>query len=158
MIIDKNGKLFGKISIIDIFIIFVIIVAGVIIGIKINSSAVRTNFSEKTYSVRVSAIKPGSAEYINKGDELYDDKGSFLGTVEEVKVSEAKTVHKLDNGQYAEVENPERVDVDITIKGKGFESDGIFYLDGKVALLAGAERFFKGSKIDFDGKILEILD
>ena len=47
MIIDKNGKLFGKISIIDIFIIFVIIVAGIIIGIKINSSAVRTNLSEK---------------------------------------------------------------------------------------------------------------
>ena len=159
MIIDKNGKLFGKISVVDIFVILVIISAAVIIGVKISgSSAGRTNLTDKTYTVRVSGIKPGSAEYISIGDELYDDKNSFLGIVEDIKISEASVVHQLDNGQYVEAQNPERVDVDLKIKGKGFVSDGIFYLDGKVALLAGAERFFKDSKVDFDGKILEILD
>ncbi len=159
MIIDKNGKIFGKISIIDLFILLVIIAAAAFLFLKFSGLAGdKANITEKSYTVMINSIKEDTASYLKTGEKLYDDKGSFLGVIEDIKLQPSEVVKTLDNGNYVVAENPERVDAVLTIKGKGFTSGGIFYLDGKVSLLVGTERFFKGNRVDFEGNILKIND
>ena len=159
MIIDKNGKLFGKISIVDLFILLVIIAAAVFLFLKFSGIAEdRANTTEKSYTVMINGIKEISASYLKTGEKLYDDKGSFMGVIKDIKLQPSEVVKTLDNGKYVVAQNPERIDAVLTITGKGFTSGGIFYLDGKVSLLVGTERFFKGDRVDFEGNILKIND
>ena len=157
MIIDKNGNLFGKINIIDLFVLVVLILAAVFLWYKFTGlNNTKSGAVEKTYTVLVSGIKEDSAKYLKKGEKLYDDKNAYMGEIADIKLRPSESIRTLENGQYKVSENPERVDAVLTVHGVGFTSGGIFYLDGKNSLLVGTERFFKGDRVDFEGKILSI--
>ncbi|MDP4117987.1 MAG: DUF4330 domain-containing protein [Bacillota bacterium] len=158
MIIDKQGKLFGKISVVDIFIIAVIIAAIVMLGVKLGGlENFRTAQGEKTYVVKVEGVKQIVADAIKKGDSLGDGKGVSLGVVQGKEVKTARVIKQKENGQYISVENPNRVDVYLTIKGKGKENNGTFYLGGSVSLLVGTVRYFVDSAVNFQGSIMQII-
>ncbi len=159
MIIDKQGKLFGKISIVDLFIVLVIILACALLGFKIagNKSA-GAESSQRTYVVKVEGVKANSFEYIKKGSVLSDDTGTAMGKVENIRAETAVNFLKNSQGQFVEIENPERIDVYITVIGEGRVVDGSFFLDGKSELLIGSERFFSAEKLDFAGTIIEIKE
>ncbi|MBQ3053498.1 MAG: DUF4330 domain-containing protein [Clostridia bacterium] len=159
MIIDKEGRLFGKINIIDAVIILVIILSASILGVRfLGGKSRETQYITKNYIAKVASIKPSSAEYIKEGDLFYDDEGSFMGKVVQVNLTPAKEIETKADGQYVLLENPSRVDVYITIEGEGCYNNQDFYLDGKVSLLVGADRFLCSDKIEMDSTIYKILD
>ena len=159
MIIDEKGKLFGKISIIDVLIILIILAAAAILTVKftgIGSEQILT--THKTYVAEVEQIKNTTVPYIREGEKLYDNEGAYMGTVKKVEVLPGEVVKTKSNGEYAVAVNPERANVRITIEGEGKENESGFFLDGKVSLLLGTTRYFKASDVNFTAEIIEILE
>ena len=159
MFIDKQGKLFGKLNIIDLALIVMIITAGVFISMKMWGSKTTTSENmECTYIVKVSNIKETSLKYIEKGDTFLDGNGVYLGElIAEPEAKPAKLHLVKNDGTYQTAEVPGRIDVTLTIKGYGIQNENGFYLDGKVPLLLGTNRFFRDSDIDFTGAVVEII-
>ncbi len=158
MIIDKQGKLFGKISIVDIFIILVIILASVILFLKVSTGATSGGeASPVTYTVKVEGIRKTSEKYFKPGLPVYNDKGEYMGEI--VKISNKKdavTYNKLSNGDYVETTNPTRSDIEVVIKANATKNDKGVYIDGKISLLVGMEKYFEIEDTNFVGTVIYI--
>lgn len=160
MFIDEKGKLFGKISVIDIALIVLVAAAVAFVGIKFFGNGTDDSQQmECSYVVEIKDIKESSLEYIKEGDMLYDDKGAFMGVIEKTpKATPSVKVVEKNDGTFATAEVPGRVDVLVNIRGGGIKNANGFYLDGKVSLLLGTYRFFKDDDIDFTASVVEIND
>ena len=91
--IDKNGKLFGKINIIDLLIVLVVIAALVLVATRMFTPGEKGERVESTKVtltyVAVDALI-GAGEAINVGDPVYEDTTNIeLGTVTSVQYEEA---------------------------------------------------------------------
>lgn len=158
MIIDKQGKLFGKINIIDLFIVFIIISAVAILGIKLSSGATTGGTTVPvTYTVKVEGIRKTSEEYFVPGEKVYNDKDEFMGEIVEVtNVKEAVRYELKSNGEYAVVTDPSRIDLEVTIKANATENDKGFYIGGKISVLAGSTKNLTTKDIEFHGTIIDV--
>ena len=108
MIIDSKGKLFGKVSIIDILIVLVVVAAVAGVGYKMTKSSA-SPFTAKEDNVIVTFYSEESPDYAVKvakvGDSVKDfDKGSVFGKVkEEIKIDKALSFSdftEYENGQW----------------------------------------------------------
>ena len=158
VILDKQGKLFGKISIIDIGLILIILAAGVFVGLKfVAPQNTEVKHLEINYVVKVSNIKETSAKYIKPGEVLVDGDGVAMGTIMEgVKTEPTLGLQFSQEGEAFTLPVPERTDVYVPIKADAIKNENGIFLDGKVSLLIGTERFFRASDIDFIGTVIEI--
>ena len=122
MLIDEKGKIFGKISIIDILIVLIIIagVAGVFYKFnKVNllspskSNDIQTVFFvEETPNFVTTSIK--------KGDIVQDAiKASSFGKVSTIEVGNAISYSNDANGQITKSSKPDYNSLKLTVTGKG---------------------------------------
>ncbi len=100
MFIDKKGKLFGKINIIDLLILLVLVVAIAVLGVKfLGKGGKDTQTLEMKFHIE--EIDTWVTEKVQEGDALYD--GTYeqsLGVVTKVDPGEAKTWGLASDGQY----------------------------------------------------------
>lgn len=128
MIIDSKGKLFGKISIIDILIVLVLLAAIAGVGYKYAASKTTTPFTVKD-DIRMKFYGAEVPEYaansVKAGDTVKDlVKGTVFGTVKEVVVDKAISVASTDRGEIVQASRPGFASIMITVEGKGLLGDG----------------------------------
>ncbi|NMB33026.1 MAG: DUF4330 domain-containing protein [Clostridium sp.] len=127
MIIDSKGKLFGKVSIIDILILVVLIIgaAGAFKFLK-TRSALPILEKADTYIVGLYWEEaPGFAvEAAKVGDTARDlERGGVLGKVTQIQTDEAISFVETDDGRVVAGSKPGYVSYNITLEGNG-SSDG----------------------------------
>lgn len=120
MLIDSKGKLFGKISIVDILIIVVILLAIAGVGYKFTRSSLlkQDNLEVEFY---VEETPDYAAQAINTGDVIKDiTKGSVLGTVTGKTVAPSISFAANSQGQYvaSSKQGYDSVKVTATASGK----------------------------------------
>lgn len=163
MIMDKKGKLFGKISIVDILILLVIIIgiAGTYFtlttvnnGKFTDNSKLALNSASPTVNatvvMEVKGVRSMTKDGIKVGDEIYtteDDDGKLLGVIEEVSSKPATSRSIADDGSVYEVELPERYDLSIKISAKGKDTQTGFHTESEFQLLYGKEFEIKTSMV-----------
>lgn len=128
MLIDSKGKLFGKISIVDILIVVMIlgVIAGV--GYKFKKSSANTPFSKKD-TIQVTFYQPEANNYVDGtikvGDTVKDKAtNSVFGKVVSVKTDKAVSVGTNNDGQMVTTSNPKMCSVTIVVEGQGTYKDG----------------------------------
>ena len=135
-IIDNKGKLFGKISIIDIVIVLSILFVATVfvmnsrgkveVPVSVDSTVEYTTVL-KAYNLNTTAIEPFTV-----GDNVYSSSGELIGKITDIDVKQGYTKEKLQNGTYIDFPNPEYLDYFLTIEGtgtltdKGFKAQGSF--------------------------------
>jgi len=85
-VIDENGRLFGKINVIDLAIILSVIC---IIAISITAFLMKKHaalgpeaeFTEVEMDFRLIKIRPATLPFIKVGDYAFDDKGNVIGEI-----------------------------------------------------------------------------
>ncbi len=171
MILDKKGKLFGKISIVDLAFILVILIA--IGGIfftkaKLEKETVLSNESNMLIKsdtsldtlqikMRVKEVRDVTRDAIVVGDSVYvtaSDKQ--LGTVKEVSAEPAMRNVISDNGTVYQATVPDRYDVTIVVEASGKQKEDGFYTDSNIQLLFGREMEITTSTIQTTPQIVEI--
>ena len=133
--IDKNAKLFGKINILDFFIVVLIVAALAFGTIKFGSSMHSDYISGNDtihYTLKVKAIRIGSVNAFNVGDTLYDIyTNESVGKITNVRHEKAYEFINLADGTITEPkEIPDKYDVYIEMECPGKVSNKGYFLNG----------------------------
>lgn len=178
MIIDEKGKIFGKISIIDLFVILVAIVG--VVGIfmtksKLDNEKILSDDSQMLISssaeldkleieLQVKEVRDVTRDSIIVGDDVYlvsSDK--ILGTVSRVESKPAMRDVVSKNGVVYSAPVPERYDVTIVVETTGKQNEKGYYTASNTQILFGREMEIKTSTIQTiptvkDIKVTEISE
>lgn len=152
MFIDDKGKLFGKISIIDLFVILVVVVAivgSVIAFTKVKSGEVLTEnkailsqnstLDKLELRLRLAEVRAMTKDAIHIGDGVYTkDTGKFLGEVVGVETEPAKRIITGYDGKALEAEVPERMDVIMIVEVLGKRTDNGYFTGNNIHLVYGS--------------------
>ncbi len=158
--IDKNGKVFGKINIIDLLVLLILVVAIAVVGVKFITPG-DTELQTLEMEFYTEEVNDWVAEKINPGDVLYDGTYDLkLGTVVKAVQDEPMTWGLTQEGQY--VLAPRDGYCSLTVIGEvqgvktanGAEIDGNMYGVGhSMVLYAGdAKMYLRVSDIRVKGE------
>ena len=133
-IIDKNGRLFGKISVIDVLVILVVVLLAAALGFKGNQTQTSGSASSIpiTFQLQVSGVRSYIADALREGDLLYDldrDSGGALGRVASIEILPATRMATFYDGTKAEVPVEDSVSLLLTIEGEGIISDNRYLVN-----------------------------
>ena len=105
-LIDENGRIGGKISIIDIIVIALCLLVVLAVFVKYNNDDTRAAKVESktiTYTVKIRGIREGTVNAMKKGDELYESLDeNVMGTIADIKVEPAVLKMNMNNGTWAD--------------------------------------------------------
>ena len=116
-IIDRNGRLFGFISVIDLLVIVVVAVMGFALYTKNTQMAITsTNTADQTitYQILASGIRTYVAEAVREGDQLFDpdrSSGGTLGTITDIQLMPGTKLAEFDDGTVAAATVEDGVDM-----------------------------------------------
>ena len=165
MIIDKKGKLFGKINIIDLLLIVVLVAAVGIFGYKFlfkggNDAASGAGVNGKAkisfYTEEVSDFVLDGT--INIGDPVIDvNTSTVMGTIVDVQIGESHSYAANSEGKFVLSEKPEHSSVTVVIESDGSQMvNGIkigsnkYYIGHSMTITAGrAKMYLRISDIEF---------
>lgn len=118
--IDNKGKLFGKINIVDLFVILIIIVAAIFTYFKFNVSKhsdITTSNGKAQFTIRVKDVRDFTANNFEVGHKVYDhESGKCIGVIKKVEVSDAYDYITKTDGTIAYSKRPERYNVELLIE------------------------------------------
>ncbi len=148
MIINKEGKLFGKLSIIDLLAIILIVV--MIVGFSgrfLSGGRTVTTSTEKIrYVIRVEAVRQYTVDALKKGGPVFDHTTKEeLGKVVDVTTEPARVESPLADGTIARVNVPDEYNAYVTVEVDGKVDDSGYYTKGNRQIGAGA-RFTMNTK------------
>ena len=160
-IIDHNGRLFGKLSIIDALVIAVVIVMAAALYFKSNQTQTGTSVATQdiTYQVLVSGVRTYVADAVRAGDYMYDQdhtSGGPLGQITEVQQLPSSRLAEFIDGTVEAVSMEDGVNLLITVKGSGLYSDGRCLINRVYDLGVNSARNFYTPYAQFTGTVASI--
>ena len=152
MILDNKGKLFGKVSIVDLLVVVLVIVgiAGVfftyskIKGGEVlteNQSLLRQDDTLDMLEVkmRLEEVRDVTVNSIHVGDDVYDNEtNKFLGEIARVETEPATRIITDFSGQAFETDVPERYDVVMVVNIPGKRTEGGYHTANNIQLVYGS--------------------
>lgn len=161
-LIDRDGRLFGKISILDVIVLVVaaVLVAAVYLKNQMPQTGGTVSTVPVVYQMRLQNQPQEMLEAIQEGDQLFDparSTGGSLGEITEIQVSDGTNQASLDDGTVAMVPAQGYYDLLLTIEGQALvESDGTVLLNRVYALGVNSNRTFTTKYASFVGRVMNI--
>ena len=165
-IMDHNGRLFGKISVIDVLVILVVAVLAAALSFKSNQSHTGASVTEQpiVFQIRARGVDRYVADAVQVGDGLYDKDyssgGKAIGRISQVEVERdpgQKLADDLHDGAAALVEAEDTVDLLITVEGRGLITDRSYAVNRVYALGVNSSRTYMTKQAQFIGMVAEIF-
>jgi hypothetical protein len=161
-LMDHNGRLFGKISIIDVLVLVVVLVMAAALYFKSNQTHTGTSVTTNTitYQVLVSGARNYVADAVKEGDFLYDQdrsSGGTLGQITAIETLPGSKMAELNDGTVDTIPAEDSVNLLITIQGSGIISDGRYLLNRVYDLGVNSARNFYTPYAQFTGTVTAIL-
>ena len=156
MVIDKKGKLFGKISVLDLIVIVVLIVA--VVGCiykfgpgKANGTVVSSGDTTLNMVIKTGSTRQFTVDALHVGDAVYEVHGDKIGTITDIRTEQAyETVDTHDgNKQYLPVEN--RYFVYLTVEAEGTITEKGYFING-------SKQFSKGHSVSIETQYVTYSD
>ncbi|MBR5381139.1 MAG: DUF4330 domain-containing protein [Oscillospiraceae bacterium] len=159
--IDKNGRIFGKISVIDVIVVIVVVLLAA--GIYLRYFALETTAaigqpSEPIeFSLRVGGVRQYTVDVFAVGDEVFSGSNmEKLGTITNISVGPAMQWGATVDGRTLHGEIEDKYDMIVTVQGEGVISDGHFYVSRIQELGANQSASFFTKYSSFGGMVTEI--
>ena len=144
--INKDGKLFGKISIIDILALVVVAVLalGIYSRFFVGNKKVETASSHIEYTLKVAGVREGTVNALKdfKGPMYDNTTKEYLGDIVDVTSSECISSVELSNG---------------TIKESKINGSGYYTATNQV-IAAGGTLVFNSKAAATSGTILDVYE
>ena len=167
--IDRNGRIFGLISVVDLLVLVFLVLAGVSLYLKANvldtTDTVQQGqdpSSMDTISVQVlvSNVPDYVADALAVGDQVYD-QGNFdagvLGTIADIQISDSSYVATLSSGLRAVVAGAEDYcNILLTLECPYTEVNGFTMVNGNYPLGVNAARTFFTKYTSFGGTVTQV--
>ncbi|MCF6097224.1 DUF4330 domain-containing protein [Thermovorax subterraneus] len=130
-LIDKKGRLFGLINVIDLLVIILVVAvaARFVLNPQKNSSAAEEKMIQVVMLVK--DVRDATAKVIKEGDIVRETKtNNLLGKVTKVEVKPAETLVNTADGRVLNVPNPVLKDVYVTVEGSATVGENAIVLGG----------------------------
>ena len=160
-IIDRNGRLFGKISVIDVLVIAVVLVMAAALFFKSNQTHTGTSVTSETitYQMVANGVRTYVADAVQVGDLMYDQdrsSGGTLGKIVDIQVLPGTKLGEMNDGTAGMVPVEDGVDLLLTIEGSGIVSEGRYLLNRVYDLGVNSSRNFHTPYAQFVGVVTAI--
>ncbi len=134
-IIDSNGRLFGKINLIDFIIVVAVVVLSVATVVKFRTSdSYLSKGRTLEYTVLVENVRQATVDAVGQQSEGLIDYESKkeIGNIVDCEVTQASEVELMSDGTYKNVKYKDKFDILLTVRVEGTETEDNFYtLSGK---------------------------
>ncbi len=159
MILDKNGKLFGKINIIDVAVILVAI--AVVIGVFVRFTGGAGKIVKETkkieYVVQISGVRGYTVDALEKKGLVTDKKyAAVVGEITNVEKEPAIHESTMANGEIKKVSLPEKYDCMVTITTDGKESDNGYFNNNNDEISVGRDYSLYSKYVSTTGVIKSV--
>ncbi len=160
---DKNGKIFGKISIIDVFAIILVLAVVIGIGVRYGAKATMAVQSSEQFEcvVEVANVREFTVKALEKGGIITDKKSEIeLGEIISVETQQADFQSTTADGRIITTMLPERYNCIVKIKANGKVSDDAYIMDDSNELSVGRtiELYSKYVKTSGEIKSVKMLE
>ena len=161
-IIDNNGRLFGKISVIEVIVVLIVAVMAVALYLKTNTMThtSTTVVNDKiTYQVLARAVPDYVDGHMQVGDHLYDNdnaSGGCLGEIKALEILPGEEMVTFDDATMEVVPSEGTINLLLTIEGEGLIDNGSYMLNRVYALGVNAGRNFATEYVRFAGTVVSI--
>ena len=163
-VIDQNGRLFGKISVIDLLVVAVVIVLAAALHFKSGQTHTGITVTEQpiTFQLRVRGVRSYVADAIRVGDGLYDQNyssgGRALGEITDIQVERdpGTTMAYLNDGTVALIDTDDTVDLLITVEGQGLLNGKSYSVNRVYDLAVNSARAYYTRTSQFTGTVASI--
>lgn len=159
MIIDKNGRLFGKVNIIDIAVILAVVavVAGVFVRFTGGAGKIVTATKKIEFEVKVDGVRSFTVDALDKKG-LVTNKNYDIVTGEITNVDTVDCVQKATKTDGTVVEAPleERYTSTVTIVTDGKESDSGYFDSNNEEIAVGREYTIYSKFVKTTGTITRV--
>ena len=161
-IIDKNGRLFGKISIIDVAVLLVVAVMALGLYVKSTTKDITAATDNKviTYQISANAVPEYMADALVVGDQLFEDgnkaTNGSLGTITDIQTTPGDRLAELSDGTLEMVPVEEAVNLLITVEGEGIADEDGYRLNRTYTLGVNSARNFATPYSQFTGTVTHI--
>lgn len=158
-IIDKKGRLFEKINVIDLAVILLLIFAVVTVGMKFRQVQTTQGGDQLIeYTMVIERIRKPSLDAIEAGKTgIVDSEAQKeLGEIVSVDVTPARELVQLENGEYTYAEYEDRYDVTLTLRTKGSETPQGFYSASGKQLMVGDNLGISNGHVQTFGEVLSV--
>lgn len=161
-IIDNNGRLFGKISVIDVVVILVALVMAVALYTKTNHKDITSTSTTNetiTYQIQVTGVPTYIADSIHTGDKLFDTdhtSGGTLGEITNIAVTDGTRLTELQDGSLDNLPMEGYCNIMLTVEGSGIISDNHYLLNRIYELGVNSHRNYYTAYTQFTGTVYSI--
>ena len=164
-LIDRSGRLFGKISVIDLLVVAVVAVMAVALNFKNTQTSTGASVQEEsvTFQIRVRGVRSFVAASIAEGDGLYDQNyssgGKALGEITEIQVERdpGTVTASLHDGTVIMAEAEDTVDLLLTLKGSGLRDGKRVIINRIYDLGVNSSRTYYTQRAQFVGTVADIF-
>ncbi|MEE0943880.1 MAG: DUF4330 domain-containing protein [Clostridia bacterium] len=139
-LIDKKGRIGGKFSIVDLFVILLVIACISAVGLKLKKAeSVSGGDRVIVYKVFIENVRDVSVDAINSNLENITDAESkkVIGTITDIEVMPARVLSQKNDGSFVMTQYENRNDLILTVKAQGTETDDAYYTSSGRQIMAG---------------------
>ena len=161
--IDNNGRLFGKISLIDVLAILVVAALGLALLVKENQPHTGSSVPTQTitYQVRVDGAPAYLRDSIHVGDQVYDlsyeSGGAPLGEIVDIQESPGAKLAEFIDGTVDSAPIEGGYNLLLTIQGEGLVNEEGYFLNRVYSLGINASRTYYSKYAEFTTTVTAIL-
>lgn len=160
MFLDEKGRLFGRISVIDIGVLLLIIalLGGVYYKFfMVDKNQNAAKFDTLEYKILVEEIRQQSVDAIEIGANIYDVKTDTpMGKIVNKEVLPATEQLIKADGTVVIAEKPGKFNVVVTIQVPGVETRYHYRANGRIDLNRGSEQVMDTRMIVLETKIIDV--
>ena len=144
MFIDEKGRLFSKISIVDILVLIFVVCAALFVGLKFFAPAENITGAQETayeYTFKVENVRQASVDALKRseGKSVYDSKGTFLGTLKQIVSTETyKDAVTMPDGTMISAEVPDKYSVKAVVDVTARKTTDSIMVSNKAELSVGS--------------------
>ncbi len=162
MIIDKNGRLFGKISIVDIFVIVIAVIIALGVYVRFSGDKGKAVVSNDTfyYTFEVENIRRFSYDAIadSKGLHYYSIEKSEddMGVLVDFDASQGTVMIEKTDGTAVSADVPGNYNMELTFKIDGKINDRGYYTSSMRGISAGGRYTIKSKYSTIEGIVSKV--
>ena len=157
-LLDKKGRIFGKISIVDLVIVLVLIGGGIWFAYARFGRDIGSEIAAREvpveYTIIVAGVRPTTAEALQKGGKVFEFKtGAQIGTIKRVTTEPGDVWSMAMDGKWTRVEG--KVDAIVTVTATAREGEDLITING-VEARVGTSLGFTTKWAQVNGYILTL--
>lgn len=161
MFINKEGKLFGKVSIIDVFVVIVLLIAifGIYTRFFTTNDRVEVTKQQIEYQIKIEKVRQGTFDALSKLGPVYDKTTKeYMGEITAVVSEDCYEEQELLDGSLVSSKVPDRMNIVVTIKVDGSASNTGYYTSDSKYLAAGSGFTISTKYVETSGEIISIKE